>query len=253
MNPYIERDAVWSDFHWEYIKAIKKALVPQVRPEFFVKIGEQIYIRTDEESRHLVGLGDVSVTKTSIQPEANGAVGLLEAPVRLRVPQAAYEEKVPFIEIFDKEYQSLVTVIELLSPSNKRKKKDREQFIGKREQILESSVNYVEIDLLRGGRRMPLADMPVCAYCVMVSPADDRPEVGFWPIGLRDPLPVIPIPVSETKTNVRIALQDLLHQVYDEAAYGDYIYNDRPEPRLRREDAAWAKLVLAATRANFAS
>ena len=145
------------------------------------------------------------------------------------------------MEIFDKEDHSLVTVIELISPTNKRNKKDRDQFIGKREQILQSLVHFVEIDLLRGGRRMPFERMPVCDYYVLVSPADERPEMGFWPIGLRDPLPSIPIPLPEPKTNVRIALQELLHQAYDEADYANYIYSGSPQPRLRGEDAKWAK------------
>ena len=41
MNPYLERETVWSDFHTEYCKAIKKALVPQVQPEFYVKFNER--------------------------------------------------------------------------------------------------------------------------------------------------------------------------------------------------------------------
>ena len=81
MNPYIERDAVWHDFHAGYISAIKKALVPQVRPEFYVKIDEHIYVRTDEESRRLVGLPNVSIARNNFEPESNGAVGLPDSIV----------------------------------------------------------------------------------------------------------------------------------------------------------------------------
>ncbi len=207
MNPYIERKAVWHDFHLGYIAAIKTALVPQVRPEYYAKIDDHIYDRTVEEGW--------------------------------------YEERVRFIEIFEAKDHAVVTVIEILSPTVKRNNKEREQFIARRKQILESSVHYVEIDLLRAGRRMTLEGMPPCDYCVLVRSAQDHPEVGFWPISLRDPLPVIPIPVSRTKANAQIALQDLLHQVYDGSAYGDYIYKGPPEPRLRHEDEAWAMQLLA--------
>src|SRR5271155_5377827 len=78
MNPYLERETVWSDFHTEYCKAIKKALVPQVQPEFYVKFNEHIYVH--EETRRLVGLADVGVTRKSQPRDGNGAVGVLDAP-----------------------------------------------------------------------------------------------------------------------------------------------------------------------------
>src|ERR1700689_4404282 len=100
MNPYLERDTVWSDFHTEYCKAIKKALVPQVQPEFYVKFNEHIYVH--EEIRRLVGLADVGVTRARRPTGGHGAVGVLDAPVHVRVTEAL-EERVPFLEIFDKE------------------------------------------------------------------------------------------------------------------------------------------------------
>lgn len=66
-------------------------------------------------------------------------------------------ERVPFVEIRDRESRRLVTVIELLSPSNKRPGGDREQYLAKRSDLLASPTHLVEIDLIRGGRRMPMA------------------------------------------------------------------------------------------------
>lgn len=66
MNPYLEREAVWNDFHVEFCKAIKKALVPQVQPDFIVKFNEHIYVHeTNEQGRKLVGLSDVIITSWS--------------------------------------------------------------------------------------------------------------------------------------------------------------------------------------------
>lgn len=238
MNPYLERETVWSDFHTEYCKAIKKALVPQVQPEFYVKFNEHIYVH--EETRRLVGLADVGVKRTSLPTDGNGAVDLLDAPVHVRLTEAL-EERVPFLEIFDKEDNTLVTLIELLSPANKKKGPDRDQFLAKRWQILKSSVDYVEIDLLRGGPRLPMEGMPPCDYYVLVSRSAERPDMGLWPVSLRKPLPIVPIPLPAPKKEARLALQELLHQAYDEAGYANYIYSGPPTPRLRAEDARWAK------------
>jgi hypothetical protein len=99
----------------------------------------------------------------------------------------------------------------------------------------------VEIDFLRGGRPMPLADRPACDYSVLVSRAEVRPLADFWPIGLRDRLPVIPVPLRPSDGEARIDLQEVLHSVYDTSGYEDFIYNGNPEPLLAPSDAAWAQ------------
>jgi hypothetical protein len=102
----------------------------------------------------------------------------------------------------------------------------------------------VEIDLLRGGPRMPFAKPPVCDYCIVVSRANERPEAAFWPLALRDPLPAIPIPLREPRADASLPLQDILHLVYDRAYYKDYIYQGIPNPTLSDADAAWASELL---------
>ena len=81
-------------------------------------------------------------------------------------------EKVPFLEVRDRQGRELVTVIELLSPSNKRAGDDREQYLAKRRELLWSPAHLVEIDLLRGWSPMPQEGRPECDYSVMVSRAE---------------------------------------------------------------------------------
>jgi hypothetical protein len=140
----------------------------------------------------------------------------------------------------------VVTVVELLSPSNKYASSDREQYVGKRAQLLTSHVNLVEIDLLRGGPRMPMEDLPACDYCVMVCRAADWPEAGVWPNRLREPLSPIPVPLREPDLDATLDVQAILHRVYDAARYQSYIYEGKPEPSLSPEDAAWAEQFVPA-------
>jgi hypothetical protein len=135
----------------------------------------------------------------------------------------------------------VITVIELLSPANKAAGPDHEQYLAKRGEILGSMTHLVEVDLRRGGLRPPLENLPSCDYCVMVSRYAERPTVGFWPIGLRDPLPKIPIPLADPGELVPLDLQEALHRAYDAAHYGKYIYHDLPQPPLSAEDTAWAR------------
>ena len=118
----------------------------------------------------------------------------MEAPVVGRIFPAVDIERHAFLEVRARQDLELVTILELLSPSNKKKGTDREQYLAKRRAILASSVHLVELDLLRGGPRLPVEDLPDCDYCVLVSRAEDRPHVGIWPIQLREVLPTIPIP-----------------------------------------------------------
>ncbi len=153
-------------------------------------------------------------------------------------------ERLSFVEIRDRRDRQLVTVLELLSPSNKRQGPDREQYLAKRRQLLASDVHLIEIDLLRGGPRMPVEGLPDCDYCIVVSRVENRPEVGIWPIRLRARLPVIPIPLRAPDADARLDLQEALNHLYDAAGYEDYIYTGAPQPPLHPDDAAWARQFL---------
>ena len=142
------------------------------------------------------GRDDLSVTRPEIgQSEKAGIfTGVLEAPARVETPEQDVQ-RVPFLEIRDRVGRELITVVELLSPSNKRPGDDREQYLTNRREVLRSRAHLVEIDLLRGGAAMPVKNRPDCDYSILISRVQDRPYADFWPIGLRDRLPLIPIPL----------------------------------------------------------
>jgi hypothetical protein len=158
----------------------------------------------------------------------------------VRLP-AVDTEGQSFIEVRDREGEDVVAVIELLSPSNKRPGPDREQYLGKRAALLRTPAHLVEIDLLRAGPRMPMDGLPACDYCVMVSRAESRPHADLWPIGLRDTLPPVPVPLRGGDPDARLDLQTIVHRVYDAAGYVKMIYRRPPEPPLSSTDAAWAR------------
>jgi len=155
-------------------------------------------------------------------------------------------EEVPFLEVRDRQGRELVTVIELLSPSNKRSGDDREQYLTKRRELVRSPAHLVEIDLLRGWTPMPQEGRPECDYSVMVSRAEKRLAAGFWPIRLRDRLPVIPVPLRSPDVAARVDLQEVLHRAYDGPGYEHFIYSGEPEPPLSPDDAAWARQLALA-------
>jgi hypothetical protein len=155
MNPYLEQEEVWHDFHERVCPQVAELLTAQVRPHYIVKIDEHIYVHErPRESRRLVARSDVEIARLS-GIGGTAATAVLEAPARVRLP-AVDMERVSFVEVRDRAHRQLITVIEFLSPSNKKPGPFRQQYLAKRAQVLNSPVHFVELDLLRGGPRMPL-------------------------------------------------------------------------------------------------
>jgi hypothetical protein len=243
MNPYFEQAAHWQDFHTEFLSALRRQLAPRVAPNYIVQLEEHVYIHDlPPEPRRTLGRADLSVTRAevAVEPAGRPALGVLEAPAEVRLP-AQDVERVPFLEVRDRRGRELVTVIELLSPSNKRSGEDREQYLAKRRGLLRSPAHLVEIDLLRGWTPMPAQGRPEGDYSALVSRGERRPAADFWPIRLRDRLPAIPIPLRAPDEESRVDLQDVLHRAYDGPGYEHFIYAGAPEPPLSAEDAEWAR------------
>jgi hypothetical protein len=153
-------------------------------------------------------------------------------------------ERLSYLEIRDRRNRQLITVIELLSPANKRPGRYRDQYLTKQTELLSSTANLVEIDLLRGGPRMPWLDMPACDYCVVISRVEERPQAGIWPIGLRERMPVVQVPLRTGDSPATLDLQAILNHIYDAAGYELYIYQSEPDPPPSPKDAAWVKALL---------
>ncbi len=245
MDPYLEQPGVWHDFHERFCPAVAELLTAQVRPNFIVRIDEQVYIHElPEESGRFLGRADVGVSEPQLGAARQSGTLTLPAPSEVRLPGVDVE-RLSFVEVRDRETERVVAVIELLSPSNKQPGPDRQQYLAKRAALLNSAVHFVEIDLLRGGPRLPLEDLPPCDYYCLVSRFEDRPRAGLWPIGLRDPLPEVPVPLLDPHPDARLHLGQAVARVYDAAGYEDYIYRHAPQPPLAADDAAWAEEILA--------
>jgi len=160
------------------------------------------------------------------------------------------EERV-YVEVFltlrDRQTAAVVTVIEILSPDNKRPGgTGRGQYLTKRDTVLQSSANLVELDLLRGGARLPTVEpLPPGDYYTFVSRAPQWPEVEVYAWFLPDPLPGLPIPLKEGDPDACLDLEAVFTSVYDRAGYDYSLDYTRPiEPPLSEEAAAWVGQVL---------
>lgn len=239
MNPYVEHPSVWEDFHQRYLTRMSETIGAAAGPMYVVRLQAHIYLHELAESdRSLVVRADLGVSARHEDDRGGGGTAVLEAPIMVDLP-VVDREKSSYIEIRDRDQNTLVTVIEMLSPANKYSGPDREAYLAKRKNLLNGPTNFVELDLMRGGPRMPIREMTECAYCVLVRRVVDWPKAGLWPVQVREPLPSIPIPLRPPDADVTLDLQKLLHVVYDAANYAHYIYRTDPQPPLNAADSAW--------------
>jgi hypothetical protein len=252
MNPYLENPLLWSEIHNLLIAGIFRKLNPQLRPKYRVAIEKRLYQTTYDDSL-LVGIADVAVQNTQKIPSPetrNIAVTfpVVEAvTVDVTMPETVKET---FLEVRDVATQEVVTVIEILSPKNKRPGEGRNTYGKKRLQILGSYTNLVEIDLLRDGKPIQLLqnqnniNIPT-DYRILVSPAFKRPKADLYPFYLQNPIPHFPLPLREGDTEPSLNIQTLINELYDEGNYDLVIdYSQQPLPPISKMTLAWVDEVL---------
>ena len=239
MDPYLE-GARRMTVHAQLTAEVARQLAPKLRPKYVALTTERFVL--DEAD-------DVAVATSSPYPDVaqsgrGGAVGAAAtvAPAPLR-PETVVPVAVPHrtVEIRDTARQRLVTAIEVLSPTNKRGR-GRREYLAKRRRLLLSPAHLLEIDLLRSGRRVPMRQpLPDAPYCVVLSRAESRPLSDVWPIGLRDPLPPVPVPLLPGDADVPLDLQAALAAIYDALGFDLLVdYTRPPDVPLPADDAAWA-------------
>jgi Protein of unknown function (DUF4058) len=241
MNPYLEDPEIWVELHSWLIVQLARSLNPQLTPKYRAAVEKRIY--TDAI---LVGIPDVSVfAKGETQADIVTATLAVPNPQRVAVPMME-EIRESYLEIREVATGQVVTVIELLSPKNKRSGEGRNQYNAKRNQVLNSATNLIEIDLLRAGESPPIAEATASHYRVLVSRSQMRPEADLYAFNLRDPIPIFPLPLELGDREPLIHLEALLDQVYDEAALDLAIdYTHPPRAKLNNEDWAWVRACLA--------
>jgi hypothetical protein len=225
MDPYLEHPAIWPNMHHQLISQIEAELNLQLRPKYFANVENRVYLSDENDPGHDIVIPHVHIlsrqTAQSIASQpASGNVATIE-PIEITtiVEDQVHEARV---EIVDRLSRAVVTVIEILSPTNKLNGSyGRESYQGKRREVLSSASHLIEIDLLRAGLRMFIQEPPPAFdYVVHVSRAEGiQRRATFWPIPIQSPLPVVPVPLKKEDSDGHLDLQRLLDTAYDRGAF----------------------------------
>jgi len=255
MDPYIEACGLWEGFHARLIAKIDEALARVLPAGYTTDVGARSYvvlIEADGKTDNLAKPG-VAVTeaRSSKKPskKKNGSVAVAE-PEEFAgsVPMEAFVAerfRETFVEIYlEGEERTLVTCIEVLSPSNKRPGTEGwREYERKRQAMLLGQANFLELDLVRGGKKMPMrTKWPESPYTLLVSWASRAPRCRVWPAHFNARLPIIPVPLVEPDPDLRLDLQPLIDEIYSLGRYGDLLdYERRLRPPLSGPDAGWVR------------
>jgi hypothetical protein len=262
MDPYIEACGLWADFHQHLIEAIYGLLADQAPERYLVRVQERSYlvlVESEGKTAHPF-VPDVSVTSPPESPRKpprkKGATAVAEPPGEVEpVTLRAFieeEHREAFVEIYeDAPEQRLVTTIEVLSPANKRGDAEgRDLYLRKRQSLLLGNVNLVEIDLLRGGDKMPMLDpWPDSPYRLLVARARKGGVCRVWPAYFQRRLPPIPVPLAKPDPDITLDLQPMIAAIYQRSRYARSIdYTRTLSPALTEAEVAWLKQQVRARR-----
>jgi Protein of unknown function (DUF4058) len=241
MDPYIENPATWPNLHSRLIVAIANHLAPQLRPTYRVVVEEAVYKNEASDSTVLIGVPDVTIRQANqaVQPTAT-SLAVAEAPITVTLPMPATVRQ-RYLEIRAVQTSEVITVIEILSPVNKRPGSGRQKYESKRLEILESATNLVEIDLLHRYEPMPISQGDrLSHYRILISPSDTRPKARLYPFDLQQALPTFMVPLRSDSPEIAVDLQHLLSETYDLSGYDlDIDYCQMPQPTWPKTELDW--------------
>ncbi len=257
MDPYLEHPWMWQGFHTALIVYIRDQLQPRLRPRYVAAVEERVFL--DVPDRYV--RPDVSVRTVPPGPaprpvsgRESGGVAVMEEvevddPLIVRARVEPVSER--YVAILDLHAgQRVVTVIEVVSPTNKQTGPGRDSYVTKQEEVLSGDVHLVEIDLLRHGTHVvavPEKDArqragPYDSLTCVNRAAGQRDLYELYPRRLPDRLPRIRIPLADGDRDVVLDVQAVVAQAYDAGAYRSRIDYSRPcDPPLAAVDNAWAE------------
>jgi hypothetical protein len=260
MDPFLEHPAIFPGLHDSLIVYMREFLQVRLPEPYYAETGDRVWV---EVSKRQIG-PDVKVLRPreAPPPAGNGDGGVAVAvtvatrskPIVVNVPHDEYRET--FLNIMSNldGKERLVTSIEVPSAMNKTPgEHGRDLYVRKQQEILNSKIHLVEIDLLRSGRHSTgvpldraLEKTGAFDYHVCVHRFDQWEDYFVYPFQMKDSLPEIAIPLLPGDQPVAMDLQVVFDRCYDTGPYRRRVryQENAPVPALKPDQAEWATGLL---------
>jgi hypothetical protein len=249
MDPYLE--TYWGDVHATLIVYAREQLQRLLPSDLRARVEERVFVESDDRELRSI-YPDVRIYE---RPNGRGRPQPATGGTALAEPLLVQRKSEPVTETFIEIREAgsggrVITVIELVSMSNKQPGDGRTLDLKKQAELVAGGVNSVEIDLLRAGQpvtaarpeQLPRPYRGPYRICVWRATRPDYWEV--YRVPLEERLPAIAIPLRPTDADVPLDLQPLIDRCYETGAYDDLDYTRTPDPPLDADDEAWADRLL---------
>lgn len=249
MDPYTEARHLWKGIHTQLIGELSvHQLPPLLAPAYYVDAEPSLQIRQERGVYPDVQI--VAKRKRAEAPAAGIGLAVAEPTATITVlpEEEAADEDENAIFIREAGSERLVTVIEILSYSNKTAGAEkRARYLLKRRELLQQGVHLVEVDLLRWGQRV-VATLPAQPYHILVSRADEQPYTRVWSFGFDTPIPTTPLPLIGPEEHVPLPLQAAYTTVYQARNFRVRLdYQAEPDPPLTEVQRLAVQTILVSS------
>lgn len=214
MDPYIEDAPIWADFHRQFIACLYQILLPGLVDRYRACIQTRQYV--------------------------------CEMPLFTSVIREHHSED--YIEIRHRSDDRLMTLVDLVSPTNKRLAQARQAYLDTRRVGRAQRANLVEIDLVHGGTPMiefSRDGLPDADYAITVSRCNHPDRYEIYAFTLRKRLPRFKIPLATDDRDTVLDLQAAFTRCYDQSGLASRLnYHNAPPVRLSDDDLDWLDALL---------
>jgi hypothetical protein len=249
VDPYLEGTHFWEGFHNGFLHYVQEDLQPRLPGNYVATLEMRIYFQPEGEPR-APRVPDLEVVRTGPARPLRSPAGAAQHRGTL-LELDPVERREAYVSLREIPSGRLVTSIEMLSPANKAAGVGRTTYLAKQWQLYGQGVNLVELDFLRGGKPTllvsgaRLSGLEPYDYLAGVFRAFEPLKYEALTWTLRDPLPIVPIPLDDGVAEVDVDLGRTFERTFVTGAFRRLLrYSEEPDPPLAPEDAAWSDELL---------
>lgn len=216
MDPYLENETLWPAFQHQFVRSLSDMLAPGLAARYRTQVGERSY---------------------SVAGNQDGS----------SAPRECQEE---CLEIYTKEDNGFVTLLDIVSPWNKTTASGREAYLKSRRLARSANANVVEIDLVMQGQSLleySREGLPQWDYAVTVTRAAKPEQHEIYAATLQKRLPRCRLPIAASDRDLVLDLQTAFQRCYEEGGFAAKIdYQLEPTVALSPENRQWLDDLLKA-------
>lgn len=219
MDPYLEEVEVWPAFQQQFVASLYHYLSP-------------ILGSADRSDRYRARIGQRRYA--------------IEMPLFTSIVREEHVED--FVEIRQRSDGQLVTLIDVVSPTNKLRAEGRAAYWARRRDAQAQGANLVEIDLVLQGE--PMLDycrenLPEWDYLITVVRKNQPERYEIYTTTLQKRLPRFKLPLAPGDQDAVVDLQTVMNRSYDSGGFGSRLdYHRPPKHVLDAADLKWIDELL---------